>query len=478
MEIRLLGFVILLLLGYLLRRQSKSPPRIDAIMCLLLAAVTVIVLGLIWFFTGSTISWATDFFLKIPFDAAVAGLVVGYILADQQMGAEETIEKSATGLREEKPNKDTRGKSGLDVITQIPAALWHAAPSLALVVVVLLAVVHPDSWTRALSRVHIFKAAGVEVGLAPAAGDKVTQGIRNAAPPRGQFLGGPGTIDRHGFIGTRIERMATLTHQPEFRLQARVSSGSHPTLPENPTAFLFTTVTINERGPSAPNPGNGATIRAVQRDRAMLMHLQRGKDARDTRADDGPSTRLAAGSREIDQGVGQLGATQAGLLSLLARHVSCIKQFVHETGDRRLLEYRTQGVNEALYLLAHKWSSIEHAEVLRRVGPTAVSNNALDKQRRDQLITQARKLADALDRFTEWANEVRNHWTAVSRPSNGSATEPEPTASGRPAARFATPVRTYQNSVPDSATGASTAIPASQTQAAPPAILARIMHKG
>lgn len=243
MEFRLIAFTAMLVLTYWLRFgrwwprwRSPTTARFNTVSALLLISATLTAIWLFRWLSGWAVFLDTPFFVVVPIDAMVAGIAVGFTLADQQIGAEQAALLNAKHVPETEPQRSTIG-----VIRSVPSALRDAVPSLTPAVVAMLAIVPPSSWLHALDRVQSVKApGGIEVGLVgPAAGDKLAKDIQVAAPPR-DSLTGSGTSDQHGFVNARIERMQTLTHQSEFRREARVIGSARPSYLQNPTAYLFT----------------------------------------------------------------------------------------------------------------------------------------------------------------------------------------------------------------------------------------------
>lgn len=424
-EIRLLAFAAMMLLVYWLRLgqwwrpewRAKSS-RFHDISLLIILAATMLLMWLFWKATGWAIFLDTGFFTVIPVDAAVAGLAVGYILADQQLGAEQAVRSEAERLLQQPENLDAATKYSIlghmKLLPKALANLQNAVPTLILTALAVLAVVPPTFWFRMFDRVNNFKAAGVELTLGPVAGDKVTQEIRSAAPPRNP-LGGSGTNNRHGFSQARIERMETLTHPATFRSQPGVQASASAPLWVNPTAYLFTQIQNGTPERSSAGVPGLARIRDVDRDRAVLLHLQLGSEALDTR-NAPPAQGLRPATSSVAMSVRNLGATQASLLALLKPHVACLRQFIEDTGDRRLLEYRTRRVAEELYLFAQLWTSIEHAEVLRLVGPGTSQDRGIDAEARAWLLRHGGRLSDTLDHLIQWTHDFRHRLVLLRKP--------------------------------------------------------------
>jgi hypothetical protein len=149
----------------------------------------------------------------------------------------------------------------------------------------------------------------------------------------------------------------------------------------------------------------------VQRDRAMLLHLQLAGAAVDTRQDRGiPAREGGRFGGQIEPAMltdlQSLGGMQERVLARLADHVACVNEVITETHDRRLTEYRTARVVEELYMFARIWQSLERSHVMARLGVGHAVGDAARAAAFQELQVRANLLSQRIKEFTWWADNT------------------------------------------------------------------------
>lgn len=257
-------------------RRNRPETAVSRVTLNLLVCSTALIVSLIvvgyFFLNLHLVSFKIGRFLDdVPLDAAAVGMLVGYVLGDQQRGAEAAAK---VGVAEAPPPElDLDHPRGW--IQGLVNAARANAGNMALAVLVLVGLVAPQDWNAAFARITDVKAGagGIGVTFGSAAGERTAEAIRAATvfpDPTGQNL----DLDRNGFVPHRLGRMQALTHPPK-------DDGA--TLERNPTHFLF--AKINESLTPLPSGDSlrSHNIYQIQRGRAATLHLLLGEAASDTR---------------------------------------------------------------------------------------------------------------------------------------------------------------------------------------------------
>jgi hypothetical protein len=350
MEVTMLS--IGLALGYWLRTsrlRSNLPVRnylyrlINvSLMCLLAAfAIAMVIssaLSLFPFAQGMTSAggllrsrlWAI--MDHTAFSAFAAGYAAGFMLGDQQAGA-ETAALAAIGH----PDSQEAGDIRSVFLRLYRLATAHSATIVAALLVVYFLV--PPGFSQGLfGRIDKARLGGFEVSLQGGNRIEVAQAIR-AANPANDYNRRQNTLgDRVGFIPQRLQFLQDLTYAP--------NAAPLPTKPDSADlgdrldAIIFSQPVFpaSFTGLVPPQPDGEALLPRsfrIQRDRAIIARILHARTKKF------PSAAFWT-----------LAADQEHFLASLAGHTSCISWFVEASLNRRLVEYQAYSVSESLLMLA------------------------------------------------------------------------------------------------------------------------------
>lgn len=386
---------------------------------------------------GEVLAWAVFWgrnpLLLLSLDALLIGVAVGVVFADQQPAVEQRSKRQA-GVPTRAPGAAAKRQGApqrfAEALQSMSEAWKNLGSGLTIVALLVLAVAQPSYWEHAFHRLKNIEVGGFGIELGPAAGQGVTETIQASAPP--EPIGQQRERDRHGFTQPRLDRLQTLTHPPDVPFRP---DGVRERLASNPSGFLgiasVKRLGSGDGGAEEARSGGGgrdpprALTNSVLSDRALLMHLLSGADAVDT-SKAGADTAPSARSVDSRDRLWDLAATQERVLSLLAPHVACVREYVALTHDRRLLEYETLGVVEHLYRFTRIWSSLERKMALRHLRAEQSPEGAFEgsfEEAYGELKRQADALTGKLNMFGNQTRHRINAWN-VGRETPPPAAEP------------------------------------------------------
>jgi len=419
---RLLLISLALPLGFFAARlrarwvEDPDTPRILGPLGVLVASILVF-LAIAWAESASVASfWARSVLTLFPIDAAVAGLVVGYILA--------------VAIRPVKLRENDQQQPGV----------W-AGVSLGLGVfgLLLVATMEPSAWRGFFGRVQGFSASpsGVSVSLGPAEARSAAGAIRAAAPT----LIDRGTQALHGFATPRLDLLVDLTFPPA-------------TLSIDEKSFLTIDDLLNSAdksisvilGQAAGSPIESAPINAnanfnelprellsrsqiqfVSRDRAFMLRLAQEWAS----TVEGPRSNFQENLRRdntsfllnLSDQLRSYAVAQEVFLSSLDRHVSCLRAIVGATRNQRLIVNRYLSLIDAFQSLSRHWVELELLSTVNGLEDDARAHQNRDPRRlvdvphkieksREQIKGLLKNLSSKLSEFTDWAGDVKIRFTA------------------------------------------------------------------
>ena len=339
------------------RRQPSGPGRLALALVLGLAATLAV--GAMLETTSWYMLWRKDWFEILPLDAAVAGLAVGLVLAEQRAGG---VPGAAAGHLPSaaRPGEGSRG-DGAGLLPVPPAAEGEKAGRLptfllgaALGVLLLFGALPRSLWADLLSRTQSLSASptsGVSVSFGQAETRNIGRAIQDIARPL-RLMREDQDSDA-GFAESRLDALEALAgglNVPPDR-SGFVGSGDIFADPVNTGIVLSRDADI-----MAPLRLGVSQSHYIARDRAIFW---RQRDA----ADPGYAPQLQSQIRTFATG-------QEMFLVALRQHVACIGFIVRRTEDQRLLEYQNIDLISRFVAVANALMELEFERTRRLVmGP-------------------------------------------------------------------------------------------------------------
>jgi len=268
-------------------------------------------------------------------DAIIGGAVIGFLLAEQRFGAEWAAWRI--------PPRPATGSESESAVAAAVGRARGAASNVVLVTLVLIAAFPPATWHFLMSRLQVFKTPAFEIGLGAATGQRLAEALNRTATEQqkpGNQVGSD--IMLRGFSTPRLTRMASLTLPADATVFLT-----------NPAALLFQQLPMSDS--KAPQVVGQPAVFQIWRDRAYIALLASGQRA----ASGVLSTEAAQAHARIEPGIRQIGNVQERVLSSLAPDVGCLRHYVAETHDRRLVQFETRHVAWNLVGFARSWSRLE-----------------------------------------------------------------------------------------------------------------------
>jgi hypothetical protein len=347
----ILLFVALVTVYVLARRDARAdgPLRLRSETAFLLAAVAALGLLLALQFLidqGPLVPVRglydlLQFLRLFDIDALVAGGVIGYLLAEQQTGAEDAVRTAAADA--------PAGGDGHGVVERATGVIRSAAGGALMVALVLVAAVPPAVWPDLLRRVQSVNAAGVQLSLG--SGDaRLAEDISRAVQPNDVVDRNDRDSSQRGFASQRLERLASLTYPPDAR---------GATLATDPSRLLFS-------GRQARAGWGASRSRHIERDRAYILMIAAGGEAEYDRR---PPDRITA----LVPSIQAIGQTQERMLGLLGPEIECLGAYVSLTGDRRLIQFEAHDVLRHLVAFSRSWMRLERRAIEARLGAAPVT---------------------------------------------------------------------------------------------------------
>ena len=265
-------------------------------------------------------------------DAIIGGAVIGFLLAEQRTAAEWAAWRI--------PPRPATGSESESAVAAAVGRARGAASNVVLVTLVLIAAFPPATWHFLMSRLQVFKTPAFEIGLGAATGQRLAEALNRTATEQqkpGNQVGSD--IMLRGFSTPRLTRMASLTLPADATVFLT-----------NPAALLFQQLPMSDsQAPQVP------AVFQIWRDRAYIALLASGQRA----ASGVLSTEAAQAHARIEPGIRQIGNVQERVLSSLAPDVGCLRHYVAQTHDRRLVQFETRHVARYLVGFARSWSRLE-----------------------------------------------------------------------------------------------------------------------